>query len=635
MQTAKTWKRNRRDINPPSEHSTHSQENCAISQHSHDEEPARSRPRHQLLLSNTPFDAYYEPEFGGSNDDVDPVAIEIATQKCSWNQVLPTLVEPYLDFVGRAGIPLPIPHKKCTDCDIIRTDLRCKKGCTPIEFVCNNGCALTEFREMKFYELHVIRDNGAISGEGLANIYNALVSGCSSNNLLNAGVCRNIIYYHSKLMLLVEKRLRDETEAALTSFECPACPKVGYSNLTANNMQIINGDGNFNHKCKFGPDLLEENLVTEEEEEVWVSPESVKKFEKNQISKEDLNGENHHRAAGHRENVKSRMYPITGIFGAACARHGTIHKVVDMETGEGSKYILAVLHEMFGGQSPIGRPKTGVMYDIVCVVKNSLKKHFPQFMGEPGHREEDAWVLAVPVFHAFAHVMHCQAAFNPAYTNVVGNVDGEGMERFWSDMASLIRMTRNMSHANRRMVWTKAMLFFNKKKKNIMGEFLGKRFQTTTNALVEANWALESPLVSESSLEDTWSDFLQRMLARSSSGSNWFDIPEELELKVKYHFLAAYEKFFTEQQLSEERFEGRTYFTSGVKAIQEEKDAILKLVLEADSDFDPTPVDLSAAVFTAEELRQLKKRIVVGCVKMLMVLYKKMDKKQKEGRIGN
>jgi hypothetical protein len=46
-----------------------------------------------------------------------------------------------------------------------------------------------------------------------------------------------------------------------------------------------------------------------------------------------------------KENVRSDVFPITGIFGAACARKGTMFKLLDMETGEGYS-LLSIAMQM-------------------------------------------------------------------------------------------------------------------------------------------------------------------------------------------------------------------------------------------------------------------------------------------------
>ncbi|KAI9325811.1 hypothetical protein BD770DRAFT_291820, partial [Pilaira anomala] len=51
-------------------------------------------------------------------------------------------------------------------------------------------------------------------------------------------------------------------------------------------------------------------------------------------------------------------------------------------------------------------------------------------------------IYAVPIFHAFAHVMSCQLKYHPRYVKGFGNADGEGSERYWSYTDGFIPMIR-------------------------------------------------------------------------------------------------------------------------------------------------------------------------------------------------
>lgn len=76
--------------------------------------------------------------------------------------------------------------------------------------------------------------------------------------------------------------------------------------------------------------------------------------------------------------MKSKVYPVKGVFSASCARHETVLKLVDMETGEGFKYPLAIVHQLLGdsgsdGMTASTSPNINIMYDIVCKLEHALK----------------------------------------------------------------------------------------------------------------------------------------------------------------------------------------------------------------------------------------------------------------------
>ncbi|KAL0582391.1 hypothetical protein ABG067_007757, partial [Albugo candida] len=347
-------------------------------------------------------------------------------------------------------------------------------------------------------------------------------------------------------------------------------------------------DGCFSLKCSQELKNFQQAEV-EEERALWVREESVNRYTKDHVVRQDLDNEHNHRASGSRRNIKDKRFPVTGVFGSACTRHATIHKMIDMNTGEGSKYPLALLHETLGSELPdAAKPKTVVMYDIVCLLKRSLKKHFPQYMGEERFSGEDAWLLAVPVFHAFAHVMHCQAVHNPAFTGEIGTNDGKS---------------------------------------------LGKRHATVTLALHDAKDALENVEYDEALFEKTWTEFLKKMSAASCSAP-WFDIPQDTKDQVAFHFLNSFEEFFEKHGFSEMEYEGRTFFTDGVKAITQAKEEIQKKLEEEDPGFDFSTIPLEEAIEDADALTKLKEAMYKNCLRVLVMLYKMVLKKLDRGGLG-
>jgi hypothetical protein len=55
----------------------------------------------------------------------------------------------------------------------------------------------------------------------------------------------------------------------------------------------------------------------------------------------------------------------------------------------------------------------------------------------------------VPAFHANAHRGDCLRVFHPKNDPSLGDVDGEAVERFWSQLAVFSKTIRNMSKSNR------------------------------------------------------------------------------------------------------------------------------------------------------------------------------------------
>ncbi|SCZ93731.1 BZ3500_MvSof-1268-A1-R1_Chr6-3g08849 [Microbotryum saponariae] len=132
----------------------------------------------------------------------------------------------------------------------------------------------------------------------------------------------------------------------------------------------------------------------------------------------------------------------TGLVACVC-RHDVNLKMVNLErSGEKLYYALAIL-KCISERLP-ENAKIGVLYDIACNFKHNIEKtkcaYFPiichprQLLPKLFKRLE----FATSVFHAYAHIWSCQVEFNPRLIPNFGLTDGEGCERLWSGLRSLI-----------------------------------------------------------------------------------------------------------------------------------------------------------------------------------------------------
>lgn len=83
----------------------------------------------------------------------------------------------------------------------------------------------------------------------------------------------------------------------------------------------------------------------------------------------------------------------------------------------------------------------------------------------------DKCVVAVPVFHAYAHNASCQHQFSPRNIEGFGLTDGENVERLWSYLGRFARMTKEMSSGNRVDLLTDALSHYCKQKQRKLGEY--------------------------------------------------------------------------------------------------------------------------------------------------------------------
>ncbi|KAI9347884.1 hypothetical protein BD770DRAFT_446414 [Pilaira anomala] len=181
----------------------------------------------------------------------------------------------------------------------------------------------------------------------------------------------------------------------------------------------------------------------------WGSKDEVERFAPHSIGdgsiKEDCfleDLENNFKAASNTARNTNQRFNENGVFGLFCGRHGVPLKMFDIYGGEGRKYALAAVSQFLEGN--LLAQKIGLMYDIEV---------FPQL-------KDKGAIYAVPIFHAFAHVMSCQLKYHPRYVKGFGNADGEGSEIYWSYTDGFIPMIRSMTKDNRHFLLTEAALHF-------------------------------------------------------------------------------------------------------------------------------------------------------------------------------
>lgn len=135
-------------------------------------------------------------------------------------------------------------------------------------------------------------------------------------------------------------------------------------------------------------------------------------------------------AEGDRVKANTRFFADTGCMALLCS-HGRPLFVINMtRAGEQQFYVLALL-DAYLAELPEWW-KVGTLYDIGCQTHLSLEK----WNYIEGWRP---WlVFGVAIFHAYRHQWACQLWYHPRKAGIWGLRDGEGCERFWSDLRQLI-----------------------------------------------------------------------------------------------------------------------------------------------------------------------------------------------------
>jgi hypothetical protein len=142
-----------------------------------------------------------------------------------------------------------------------------------------------------------------------------------------------------------------------------------------------------------------------------------------------------------RIKASTLFFADTGLMALIC-RHDRVLWLVNMTSpGEKQHYALCLLWKLF---SYIPRTmRIGILYDIGCqLVRSCLKYGFlSSFL--------DRLIFGISVFHAYGHQWPCQIIYHPRKCEGFGLTDGEGCERFWSSIQSLIPSCRVSTYFNR------------------------------------------------------------------------------------------------------------------------------------------------------------------------------------------
>jgi hypothetical protein len=135
-----------------------------------------------------------------------------------------------------------------------------------------------------------------------------------------------------------------------------------------------------------------------------------------------------------RKKADTKQFADTGLMGLVC-RHDIVLFIANMTSaGERQYYVFALLKKLF-----THLPETmtvGLLYDIACTTERSCRKW--GFLLEYMHRI----TFAISVFHAYGHQWPCQVVYHPRKRVGFGLSDGEGCERFWHAISSLIAINR-------------------------------------------------------------------------------------------------------------------------------------------------------------------------------------------------
>lgn len=172
-------------------------------------------------------------------------------------------------------------------------------------------------------------------------------------------------------------------------------------------------------------------------------------------------------ADGDRVKASSQFFPDTGYMALLC-RHDRAIFIASMWTaGEKQFYAYALMDALLKDLPQHWR--VGLLYDIACQLHRSLVKW--DFMPDWVNRLE----FGVSIFHAYGHQWVCQLFYHPRKSSIWGLSDGEGCERFWSELRKLIPGLRVAGYHRRLFIVDLQIEHLDEMKEQDMGKWLQER----------------------------------------------------------------------------------------------------------------------------------------------------------------
>ncbi|KDR66151.1 hypothetical protein GALMADRAFT_44200, partial [Galerina marginata CBS 339.88] len=200
-----------------------------------------------------------------------------------------------------------------------------------------------------------------------------------------------------------------------------------------------------------------------------------------------------------RAKASTQLFADTGFMALLC-RHDRVLWLVNMTSaGEKQYYALCLLDKFFDHVPKAMR--AGILYDIGCQLHRSCLKY--------GFLDDvmDRITFGISVFHAYGHQWPCQIVYHPRKCVGFGLTDGEGCERFWSSIKSLIPSLRVSGYYTRLYVIDTKIKHVDQTSLKGMGKWLRRKWIATRDRkadAVEALTAIYSNGISEDIIRAEW-----------------------------------------------------------------------------------------------------------------------------------
>ncbi|RPA84876.1 hypothetical protein BJ508DRAFT_303276 [Ascobolus immersus RN42] len=165
----------------------------------------------------------------------------------------------------------------------------------------------------------------------------------------------------------------------------------------------------------------------------------------------------------------------TGLLMIVC-RHDMPLRFLNIYAGERLGWVVYTLEHFVNVlEKEVGKLDLILLYDIACQLSPYIKNRHPKFA--------ERITVAVNKFHGYAHEFRCQELFGQHQTARIGQSDGEGTERVWALLRTLVASGRISTTPNRILyieTLSSAIMF---RKRMNLGSSLWHRYKRNVSLL--------------------------------------------------------------------------------------------------------------------------------------------------------
>ncbi|KAJ7899713.1 hypothetical protein B0H13DRAFT_2336971 [Mycena leptocephala] len=198
----------------------------------------------------------------------------------------------------------------------------------------------------------------------------------------------------------------------------------------------------------------------------FVEPMGYKKHLRNYVAEKDISTCIAFAALLQKDTRMTTGLRVSGVGGCVCARHECMRPngLGDLQKGERYANMDYILMSALVGLTLLALT---ISYDIAC----QWKKNLPERNSKLDLENVDVQ-CGLPVWHAESHEKECQDQNSLNIVEGVGKSDGEGVERFWSDVGPASYHTKDMGLGNRADMLEDKIDYHNHQKNLAQGDAL-------------------------------------------------------------------------------------------------------------------------------------------------------------------